>query len=258
MLEELEQIGLDIKEARFYLAVLGLDRPTVAEAAEKAHLTRTNGYDIAQRLAARRFISYVETSSQKRGTKGRTRTVLVANDPHTLFEEWHQKKRTLDALVPQLLAIQNKVGTRPRVRYLDGDAGIRSALFETLDWPAPLHGILSMRDLIAVPGNQAMQEYIAERRARRLELKVVRSPEKDFLHGWPSSEADFRETRYAPSSRIFTMTMIIGEQSVAVISSRNENFAMMIDSKEYADTQLNLFQILWQASEPTPPDAALS
>ena len=48
------------------------------------------------------------------------------------------------------------------------------------------------------------------------------------------------------------MTTIIGADTVAVISSRREQFAMMLDSSEYARTQTNLFEVLWQVSTPTP------
>lgn len=249
MLEELEQIGLDRKEAAFYLAVLNLDRPTVAEAAEHANLTRTNGYDIAKRLTRRGVISSAETADAGHG-RGRTRTVLAPNDPQILIDEWHNRKRTLDEILPRLQAMRAKSGAHPRVRYLEGASGIRKALFETLDWPSPIQGILSMRDLLTVPGENAMREYIAGRRERGLWLQVVRSPEKDFTGVWQSSEYDLRETRYAPHGRIFTMTMVIGPQTVAALSSRGENFAMMIESREYVELQRHLFDVLWDASTP--------
>lgn len=255
MLEELEQVGLEHIEARFYLAVLGLDRPTVAEAASAANVTRTNGYDITKRLIAKGLVSTTEMGSRGKGRGSRTRQVLIANDPKTLIELWDAKKQVLDEIVPRLKAMQRKPGLTPRVRYLEGTAGIRHALFETLDWKSPLNGILSMRDLMAVPGTQAMKEYIDGRRKRGLHLRVVRSPERDFVDGWPTSERDLRETRYAPTGKVFTMTMIIGEDTVAIISSQQENFAMMIDSPEYASMQYKLFEILWGTSSASPPDS---
>jgi hypothetical protein len=56
--------------------------------------------------------------------------------------------------------------------------------------------------------------------------------------------------RYAPPDYLFTMTMIIGKNAVAVMSSSREAFAMMIDSREYAQTQASLFELLWAASTP--------
>ncbi|MGH3386480.1 MAG: hypothetical protein ACRDO1_18015 [Nocardioidaceae bacterium] len=48
------------------------------------------------------------------------------------------------------------------------------------------------------------------------------------------------------------MTTIIGQDEVAVMSSRRENFAMMIESAEYAQMQTHLFEVLWATSSTTP------
>ena len=251
MWEELVSAGLDPKEAKLYLAVLGMHRPTVAEAAERAGISRTNAYDIAKRMVHRGLLSITEVGPSGKPA-GRGRGVLAAGDPGKLLDDWAERKEILDSLVPKLRAMRAKGSSQPRVRYLEGAAGMRSALFETLEWPSPLRGILSMRDLLSVPGETAMREYIAGRRARQLTLRVVRSPEKDYEDGWPTSAADYRESRYAPRDYLFTMTTIIGENTVAVMSSRRENFAMMIESSEYAQMQANLFEVLWSASGTDP------
>ena len=69
---------------------------------------------------------------------------------------------------------------------------------------------------------------------------MVRSPERDIPRRWPTSRAALRVARYAPPDLVFTMTTIIGEDAVA----------MMIDSREYAQTQAGLFEVLWNASTP--------
>ncbi|HWL96905.1 MAG TPA: helix-turn-helix domain-containing protein [Nocardioidaceae bacterium] len=252
MWNELVEIGLEPKEARFYLAVLSMDRPTVAQVSEAIGVSRTNAYDIMKRLSRRGLLSVTE-SAPEGGQGGRGRAELRAEDPQRLLDEWQQRKQALDALVPQLRAMHEKAGRQPRARYLEGKAGIRSALFQTLEWPSPLRGILSMRDLLTVPGEEAMREYIDSRRQRGLWLHVIRSPEKDFKRGWPSSERDLRRTRYAPRPYLFAMTMIIGEDAVAMVSSPQENFALMIESAEYAQMHSNLFEVLWDASSPQPP-----
>ena len=251
MWQELVNAGLEPKEARFYLAILDMQRPTVAEAAERAEVSRTNAYDIAKRLLHRGLISITEVGPTGKPA-GRGRGLLTANDPGQLLDEWIERKEVLDSLVPKLRAMRTKGGSQPRVRYLEGVSGIKSALYETLGWPSPLRGILSMKDLLSVPGESAMNEYIEGRRERELWLRVVRSPERDYDRGWPTSVAHYRESRYAPPAYIFTMTMIIGQDEVAVISSRRENFAMMIESAEYAQMQANLFEVLWSISSTTP------
>lgn len=244
MWEQLVRLGMEPKDARFYLVVLERGRPTVAEAAEHAEVSRTNAYDIAKRLAHRGLISFAET-------RGTGRSVLMANDPQCLVDDWRDQGRLLDTVVPQLKAVHDKAGVRPRVRYFEGDDGIRSVLFETLNWPSPLRGILSMSDLLAVPGVDAMNEYIEGRRRRGLWLHVIRSREKESDVGWPSDPSRFRVARYAPRGRVFAMTTIVGGDSVALMSSRRESFGLVIDSPEFATLQGNLFDVLWEASTPS-------
>src|SRR5690606_4700603 len=131
---------------------------------------------------------------------------------------------------PRLRAVQSK-GTLPRVRYLEGEAGIRTALFESLEWASPIYGILSMADLMNVPGSDAMAEYIEGRRQRELELRVVRSPLTESWLDWPTRVEDFRVVRLAPPPNVFSMTTLIGDHTVSTLSSQRENFAMVIESE---------------------------
>lgn len=256
MWAELVEAGLEPKEARFYLAALNMDSATIAQLAEASRISRTNAYDIAKRLAQRGLVALIEGGSHRDNPKasGRPRTVVRAADPQRLLDEWGQRRRVLESVVPQLRAFHAKAGTAPRVRYLEGASGIRTALFETLDWPTPLRGVLSMRDLLSVPGVEAMEEYIAGRRERQLWLHVLRSPEKDLPGGWPTSCDDYRRTRFVPAEYLFTMSMIIGDTSAAMISSQRENFALVVESLEYVEMHRNLFEVLWAAGSQAAED----
>lgn len=247
MWKELAHLGLDEREARFYVAVLALGQTTVAKASAEARVTRTSGYDIARRLVDRNLLQNISYGDEGRREDG-TRTGLRAVDPEALIREVEERKKSAERLIPQLRAIQSTAHGRPKVRYLEGQTGIRTALFETLKWPSPLRGIFAMKDLFLVPGAAILDDYVQGRKDHRLALKVVRSIERDLPDKWLTSDDELRETRYAPDGYIFRMTTIIGVDSVAVISSREEEFAMMIDSKEYAQTHSLLFDALWQAS----------
>ena len=255
MWAELVEAGLEPKEARFYLAALSMDSATVAQIAEVSQISRTNAYDIAKRLAHRGLVSLIEGDSHRGDPRAgrRPTTIVRAADPQRLLDEWSQRRRILESLIPQLRALHGKGATAPRVRYLEGASGIRTALFDTLDWPSPLRGVLSMRDLLTVPGVEAMNEYIAGRRERKLWLHVLRSPEKDLPGGWPSSRDDYRRTRYVPAEYVFTMTMIIGDVAAAMISSKRENFALVVESLEYVEMHRNLFEVLWAVAAEEPP-----
>ena len=247
MWQQLVEAGLDPKDAHFYLAVLNRGRTTIAEAARDACVSRTSGYDIAKRLQKRGLISKVEFGRDEVDDL-RTQSHLVANDPEHLLEEWTTQRRVLDRVVPELRALFSASRTRPKVRYLEGATGIRTALFETLEWPSPLRGILSMRDLLTAPGAEAMSEYIAGRLERELVLRVIRTRDHDVPGGWLTSSRDYRVVRHAPPQYEFTMTSVIGDREVVNVSSAREGFAMVIQSEEYAQMQQNFFEVLWAAS----------
>lgn len=231
-----------------YLAVLQSGRLAVSEAAERAYVSRTNAYDVAKRLVHRGLLQVTEVSG---GDAGRAHTLLTANDPALLLQDLAEKREVAQRLIPQLHAIRSK-GSLPRVRYLEGVAGIRTALFESLEWESPIRGILSMSDLIVAPGEQAMAEYIQGRRERGLLLRVVRSEVKEAYLDWPTSETDLRDVRLALRPYVFTMTTLIGRHTVSTLSSHTENFAMVIESSEFAEQQQHLFEILWSSSPPHP------
>lgn len=242
----LSAVGLEDKEARLYLTVLEAGRLSVSEAAERTYISRTNAYDIVRRLSRKNLLQAVEVADS---ATQRSRILLQANDLEELLEDIAVRRDRIEALVPLLRAVRAK-GKSPRVRHLEGVAGIRHALFESLEWSSPIYGILSMADLVSVPGAGVMNEYIAGRQEHELELRVVRSSPKEFMLNWPTDPTEFRVVRLAPEPYIFTMTTLIGENTVSTLSSRRENFAMIIESGEYATLQRQLFEILWHASTP--------
>lgn len=247
--DDLRRIGIDGKQARFYLAALELGQAPVRQIAHKAKISRTSAYDVLARLLQRGLVTQVERGRARRN-------VVVAEEPGRLLRMLDEQRQTLDSLLPELKSIHSRSTVRPRVRFYEGREGIRSVLDDTLRCRSKeLLGILSMGDLFNVPGRAEMEDLVRRRIAAGVRLKVLRSREKDVGDIWPTRAADLRELRYVPPGTVFTMTMYIYDERVAIISSRRENFGMTIESQELAETQRNLFMVLWGASTPHPPPA---
>lgn len=256
MWEELVAVGLEPSEARFYLAALETGRASVSQISEAANVSRTNGYDLTRRLAKRGLVSLAEQGPSGQPS-GRGKNIVIAADPIRLLAEHQETQIKLADLVPRLSAIRAKGASRPRVRYFEGGSGMRQGLMETLNWEGPLLGILSMRDMLEVPGEAAMNEYIEGRRQRKLQLQVIRSSSRDQAPGWPTSAKDFRIVRTAPTEHTFSVSTIIGAHMVAVFSTPAEAFAMVIESPAYAQMQADLFHVLWDSCSPFVEPASL-
>lgn len=248
--ETLAKFGIHGKQARFYLAALELGEAPVHQVAQKAGISRTTAYDVLAKLLHEGLVTQV----QKAG-----RYHVIAEDPARLLHVLDDRRRTVEEVLPELRSIFNVSIVKPRIRFYEGLDGIKTVLYDTLTCQSKsLLGILSMGDLLEVPGRKEMEDYIARRIATGISLKVLRSREKDVGDIWPTRAADLRELGYVPAGLVFTMTTYIYDQKVSFISSRRENFGMIIESEEFARMHENLFRILWQASQPvpdTPPQA---
>lgn len=238
----LTDIGLHETEVRFYLAALELGQASIRDIAQKAGISRTNAYDVFSRLLEQRLVSEISQSGDRL-------MLIVAESPQRVLEIVEERRKKLEAVMPELLSLHNRTPAKPNVRYYQGEDGIKAVLEQTLGCRSKsLLGILSMCDLYEVPGRQWMDEYVERRINAGVHLRVVRSSNKDLHPFWSQSEAELRTVRYAPPDFNFTMTTYIYGNTVALISSRKENFAMTIDSAELAVMQTGLFEMLWDAS----------
>lgn len=234
----LQDLGLDEKEQRFYMAALELGTAPVTVVAARANVSRTNGYDLLHRLQKRGLLTQIESEG---GVKQ-----VVAEDPGVLIREWDRTRGMLDDLVPELRSLLNGPKERPRLRFYEGVDGIRRAIWETLDCRSKLLlGILSMHELLEVPGADWMRNYIAERIRRGIKLNVIRSQSRETDTIWPSSLDEVRELRYAPVGMDLGMTMYIYDDRVLYVASRRENYALVIDSPELSALNRALFEGLW-------------
>jgi len=242
--EALGRIGIGDKRARFYLAALELGEAPVQAVAQRAGISRTTAYDVLTRLTRDGLVSRVEKGG---------RLHITAEDPGRLLAVLDDRRRTIEAVLPDLRSRYSRSAARPRIRFYEGREGINTVLSDSLACRSKrLKGVLSMTsDVFKVLGQVAMNQYVERRIAAGVHLQVVRSRQQEAGRGrWLSRAEELRELRWAPPGAIFTMTGWTYDDKVSLISSRRENFGIIIQSEEFSDLMNTLFTVLWQASEP--------
>lgn len=236
----LEEVGLKGQKAAVYLAALQLGAAKGQDIAEQTGVPRTTALEILESLHRMGMVSFV--------TKGRTR-LYSAEPPAKLESILKEKERKLKAIMPELLSLETTQGNRPRVRFYEGIAGVKTVFEDTLTVRSKkLRGILSMADLYDVPGKDYMDEYVERRIATGIELNVIRSQSKEVEETWFTSKEENRMVHYAPDGMVFPMTMYLYDNKVGIIGTQKENFGMILESEDYYQTQKNLFDVLWEQS----------
>lgn len=240
---KLAKIGISGALFKLYAAAIELGEAPISAVATRAGIVRTSAYDALGRLEQEGLVS-LQTRKGRR--------YVIAQDPTVLLERLEGRRQMLDELMPQLRSMYNRAAGKPHIRFYEGEQGIITALWDTLtitSEPKVLRGILSMDELMQTPGMAEMERFIANRVQRDIWLKVIRSEQKDVDAIWPSNVEKLRDLRYAPPEMLLSMTTFIYDHRVCLISSKKENYGLIIESEEFSTMQTVLFDGIWGLSK---------
>ncbi len=236
----LAALGFTGKLGRFYMAALKLGSAPVQQVAREAGIGRTTAYSLLDKLKDDKLVTLV----QKGG-----KTHMVAENPDVLARNLDDKQRALSAMLPDLRSLYDKGESAPRFQVYDGVDGISTVLNTMLTSETDtVRGILSMQELLASPGREVIDHFVAQRVAAGKWLHVLRSKAEETDDIWHDSDAEMRRVRYTSAAEPFVMTLFLFDNKVGLISSRKENYGLIIESSEFANVQNALFDVMWQAS----------
>ncbi|AKQ57167.1 TrmB family transcriptional regulator [Bordetella hinzii] len=239
--EKLGRLGISGNLYRVYRAAIELGEVPVSELAASAGLPRTTTYDAVLRLEEEGLLK-IEGADRKRH--------VVAHDPSVLLEYVAARRVMVTEMMPELRSLYNQAKGKPKTRFYEGPEGIRTVLWDSLNATQPLRATFSMSELREVPGLEEINRYRDARIAKGIGMRVIRSRSRDTDDIWPASQAELRELRWAPAETSVAMTTLIYGNCVAMISSKRENYGLIIESEEHAQHQRMLFDAFWASCLP--------
>ncbi|HUC02269.1 MAG TPA: helix-turn-helix domain-containing protein [Candidatus Paceibacterota bacterium] len=237
--EILTKVGLDEKEAKVYLALLDLGSEKVHEIAKKAGIKRPTAYVILEQLYAKNFA--IKTHHNRRA-------FYAAEKPDILLRALKEKEDLLQQTLPLLQARMAASKIRPKIRIYEGRNGIEKVYDEIYESPAVcLFGSLKNLSEIFVGRADKLKEIIKSQNIHVRDL-LTEDP-KDLDFGYAALGRNY-EGRVVPKEfDLYIDGAIYGDQ-VAILSIKKELFAVVIESKEVADTFQSLFELAWKMSVP--------
>ena len=116
LLITLQNYGLSEKEARIYLTTLELGTSIASTIARRAELNRATTYTLLEDLKRDGIVN--ETT--KEGVK-----YYSVISPDILLKQLEQKYESFKDKVPELLALAEKFGNKPRIQFFEGLEGVK-------------------------------------------------------------------------------------------------------------------------------------
>ncbi|OGF86688.1 hypothetical protein A3B19_00380 [Candidatus Giovannonibacteria bacterium RIFCSPLOWO2_01_FULL_46_32] len=238
----LEYLGFKPKEAQIYLALLELGEASVVQIAKKTGIKRTTVYNILPDFINRGII----TSAVRKKRK-----VYFIEDPRSLKNDLKEKESVIDKLMPELLAIQNILPSKPRITFYEGVGGMKDLYQDTFDSCKEGDVILSftgLADFLKLMPQEYNDYYIKERVRRKIRIRIIAS-NSPTARAWKNSAVqELREIKIIDNPEFnFDGDMEIYANKVALISYRENFMGVIIESKEINQMQIAAFELMWNS-----------
>ncbi|MFA5206001.1 MAG: helix-turn-helix domain-containing protein [Lentisphaeria bacterium] len=241
--EQLAELGLGGRPGALYLALLAHGRGTAAELARAAGLKRTTAYDLLAELAAQKLASV---------TFAGKRRVFAAEPPENLQRRIERQSHALDRLLPDLNDLFYRHGIRPRVRYYEGAEGIRYVHEELLKVKAREYFYFgSMLGFQKALGQEYLLDFIRRRIRRKIWSNALRIRTEEIDDPLAAAgDTNYRRVRYLakpPADTVANLTLY--DDKIAVCSSAQENYGLIIESREMHTILKLIWDCLWAVAE---------
>ena len=241
MLEKfLQDIGLSDKEAKVYLALLGVDDYSVMELSEKTGIKRTTVYPVLEKLMADKLVDEVKIENKVR---------YRAEPPERLFTFIQEQKLKLDEksklmqdVVPQLRSLGRESGERPIVKYYEGRKGVLDSVkeyFETPDVGGTAY-FMYPQDLIEEYFSKEELSAIKKiREAKDINAKTI------YTYTKGDRPSDEKAVRFRVDDKRFPIKADVGiyKDRIRIHTLGKSLSGIFIRSQDFADTLRTLFEL---------------
>lgn len=235
--KSLEKLGLVGKKADVYLAALELGKARVIEIAKKAGMKRTTCYDILMDLEKMGLIS--ETA------KGKKR-LFIGEDPGKIKKDLAAKEKIFDEILPELQAVYNIKGAKPKIRFYEGKEGLKEVYNDTLNYTGEMLAFAS-EDVVKILGKEWTSDYLEKRKKRDLHMRAIMPGTEIIKKDYAALDREqFRASKLInPAKYPFSVEInIYGHQKVALMSSKEET-GVIIEGAEIYKTMKAIFELIW-------------
>ncbi len=240
--KKLEEIGLNEKEAKVYIAVLELGEGSASEIAKKSGVNRATTYFTLENLMK---IGLVSATNEEKKQK------FVPEDPSQLEniitkqqQELEQKKKGLKEVVEELNSINSASIKKPIVKYYLGKEGmIRMAKASFDDVKNETMWVAFSKDALnKFLGEDQNDKLIKKREKQNIKSRVLYNSKKFSLTN------DSKNLRIKIDEKKYPLPGDIAVYANKIrLSSYNDQIGIIIENKDIAETLRTIFKLALKA-----------
>lgn len=239
--EKLQKIGLNEKEAKIYASLLELGETSIQRVSKKSKIKRTTIYNIIDTLKEKGLVSTIIKKKRK---------YYVASDPRELEFKLEEQKQSLKNLMPELLSITNLIDKKPKIKFFEGEEGLKEIYLDTLNYPGTPLWAWVTTDIWQILDEDFIQSYLASRVKKGIWAYVI-APNNEAIQDYKKLDKKYlRQTRLEnePSFSIEVEIDLYGGNKIGIMAFK-EKIGFIIESQKIHNTLKSIFDVSWKNLE---------
>ncbi|MDP2926279.1 MAG: helix-turn-helix domain-containing protein [Nanoarchaeota archaeon] len=229
----LQNMGLEEKEAKVYLALLQEGETTATKLSELTSLDRTLMYQLTNKLIEKGFASYI--------IKEKVRFFLAA-DPIIFLKNLREKEELLKRALPELKAKQLLEKQETKVEVYRGRKGIYAMLKLVISNDSRYYCMGGMSEACTRFENETIK-IVQEAENIKSHGKIL-ARKKDYL-----ILGKREELRFVPDELLSSTSIMVSGKKTVIFVWTEPYYAVLIENEEIAKGNLATFNYLWSIAK---------
>ena len=237
LVEKLVRFGLAPKEAKVSLAALELGEANIQRIDDKASVKRTTAYDVIDSLIERGYMGATSAGKRKR---------YFVKDPRHLEEKLDERRTVIRSILPELLSLAHFIDKKPRIRFYEGEEGIKEVYLDTFQYPKQPIFAWVAENIWNTLDRDFIDHYLENRVKKGIPAYVI-APDTKILRAYQAQDSKFlRKTllEMTPSFSIAVEIDLYGDQTIGIMAFE-EKIGLIIESKKIWITLKAIFDRHW-------------
>lgn len=240
----IEQLGYTSKEAKVYLAALGLGEAHISDIAAKVQMPRSSVQLIVDKLHNDGLMNFYVQRRYK---------YWVAEKPERLIDQLRSREEMVQEALPELARLKKPSGiaAKPVVKVFTGRDEIAHILDDIIDTHQHIDAIIPEDQFAELfQGTSSFEDFTQARIRNFLRIRVLapNTPVGRALAERGSKE--LREIRFLPDRvHIKTASLMYGSKVALVIFNQKQPTAVLIENQAIHETKVAMFEELWNRGD---------
>jgi HTH-type transcriptional regulator, sugar sensing transcriptional regulator len=235
-IDELKNVGLSENEAKVYLAALELGETSIYRLAKKSGVKRTTTYLAVENLKEKGLMSEYHRNNV---------IICYAENPRKLTEHLDERKKSIEKIMPELLAFTNLIDKKPRMRYFEGKEAYKEVFSDVLKYP-DREMLGTFNEKFWNYDNYFTEYFIPKRKEKKIWARILFQDKPELRNVARDQSEHFFQSKLVPSEKfkVEIEMVVYGNNKVGLVSY-DEGIAIIIESQKIHDTQKSFFEVIW-------------